>query len=59
MLREYAKKGCHVSVGRDWTLAELEAAVARGPLSAALVPDAIDQIQLEAWEKVVQVGGAK
>ena len=54
LLRDYAKRGCPVSVGRDWTLEELEAAVTRGPHSSALVPDAIAQIQLEAREKVAQ-----
>ena len=54
MLREYARRGCPVSVGRDWTLEELEAAVARGPHVSALEPDAIAQIQIEAREKVEQ-----
>ena len=48
LLRTYARKGCPVDVGRDWTLEELEAAVARGPHSLSL---AIDQIQKEAREK--------
>jgi len=54
LLCDYAKRGCPVSVGRDWTLEELEAAVTRGPHSSALVPDAIAQIQLKAREKVAQ-----
>ena len=54
MLREYAAKGCPVSVGRDWILEELEAAAERGPHKSALKPDAIAQIQVEAREKEAQ-----
>ena len=54
MLREYAEKGCPVSVGRDWTLDELSAAAERGPHRSALEPDAIAQIQVEAREKEAQ-----
>ena len=54
LLREYARQGCPVSVGRNWTAAELQAAVDRGPHASALKPDAIEQIQLEAREKVNQ-----
>ena len=43
-----------MDVGRDWTLAELEAAVAKGPHVSALAADAIDQIQVEAREKETQ-----
>ena len=46
MLREYAAKGCPVSVGRDWTLKELEAAAERGPHRSALEPDAIATVAL-------------
>lgn len=54
LLLEYARRGCPVDVGRDWTLEELEAAVERGPHASALAPDAIAQIQLEAREKEQQ-----
>jgi hypothetical protein len=54
LLREYAKLGCPVDVGRDWTVSELEAAVARGPHVSALEDDAIAQIQVEAREKEAQ-----
>ena len=54
LLRDYAREGCPVSVGRDWTLEELEAAVEKGPHVSALVPDAIDQMQIEAREKEQQ-----
>jgi len=47
LLRQYATHGCPVSVGRDWTLSELDAAVQRGPHISSLEPDAINQIQLE------------
>jgi hypothetical protein len=54
LLREYASTGCPVSLGRDWTLNKLEAAVARGPHVSALEDDAIAQIQIEAREKAEQ-----
>ena len=52
--KEYASKGCPVDVGRDWTLEEPEAAVEKAPHSSALEPDATEQIQIEAREKVKQ-----
>ena len=52
--KEYASQGCLVDVGRNWTLEELEAAVEKGPRSSALEPDAVEQIQIEAREKVKQ-----
>jgi len=54
LLKEYASQGCPVDVGRNWTLEELEAAVEKGPHSSSLEPDAIEQIQMEAKEKVKQ-----
>ena len=43
-----------MDVGEDWTLEQLEAAVARGPHVSARVPEAIEQIQVKAREKVAQ-----
>ena len=54
LLKEYASQGYAVNVGRNWTLEEREAAVEKGPHSSSLEPDAIDQIQMEAKEKVKQ-----
>ena len=54
LLKEYASQGCPVDVGRNWTAEELEAAVEKGPHSSSLEPDAIEQIQMEAREKVKQ-----
>ena len=54
LLREYARRGCPVDVGPEWTLEQLEAAVERGPHTSALEPDAIKQIQVEAREKAAQ-----
>ena len=51
LLRQYASRGCPVDVGRDWTLEELEAAVARGPHQSSREDDAIAQIQVEARQK--------
>ena len=51
LLREYATKGCPVDCGRDWTLAELESAIERGPHKGALDPLAIKYAQGEARAK--------
>jgi hypothetical protein len=51
LLREYATKGCPVDCGRDWTLAELESAIERGPHKGALDPLAIEYAQGEARAK--------
>ena len=32
ILREYAKKGYPIDIGKDWTLEQLEAAVIQGPM---------------------------
>ena len=36
LLLQYARVGCPVLVGRDWTPDEMEAAVTKGPHSSAL-----------------------
>ena len=51
LLKEYAQRGCPLSVGGNWTLEELKATVEKGPHVSALEPDAIDQMQVEAREK--------
>ena len=54
LLLQYARVGCLVSVGRDWTPNEMESAVVKGPHSLSLEDDAISQIQVEAREKFSQ-----
>ena len=54
LLEEYAGQGFPVDVGRDWTLKESEAVVEKGPNTSVLEPDAIEQMQIEAREKVKQ-----
>ena len=51
LLLQYAKVGCPVSVGKNWTVKEMQAAVDKGPHTSALVADAIAQIQIEARDK--------
>ena len=53
-MAEYARVGCPVSMGRDWTPAEMEAAAQRGPHVSSLEPDAIEQLQMEARDKEKQ-----
>ncbi len=54
ILKEYASRGCPVEVGRNWTMAELEAAVKRGPHVSAMKDDAIAKIQIEARQKAAR-----
>ncbi len=54
ILKEYASKGCPGEVGRNWTLAELEAAVKRGPHVYAMKDGAIAQMQIKAREKAAK-----
>ena len=57
-LLEYATKGYPSKTGPNWTMEQLEAAVARGPHESALVPDARYQHLKEVEEKVAK-GQAK
>ena len=52
LLLEYATKGCPVNTGKEWTLDQLEAAIARGPHSSALVLEAIEQHTAELQDKI-------
>lgn len=58
MLKKQATVGCPVNTGRDWTYAELQAAVKKGPHSSALDPNAIAQFKLGIADKVTS-GQAK
>ena len=51
LLLQYARVGCLVSVGHDWTPDEMESVVTKCPHSSALEYDAISKIQVEAREK--------
>ena len=53
-MAEYARIGCPITMGRDWTPAEMEVAAQRGPHVSSLEPDAIEQIQVEARDKEKQ-----
>lgn len=44
LLLEYATKGCPTRMGKDWSFADMEAAVLRGPHPSALQPDALAQL---------------
>ncbi len=54
LLRKYAAEGCPVNVGKDWTLDQLEAAIECRPHISVLIPNLIEQIQIEAREKAEQ-----
>jgi len=58
ILMQYAKLGCPVDCGPNWSLDHLQAAIHRGNHPSALMPDARDCLRAEALEKV-QTGLAK
>jgi hypothetical protein len=49
---EYATGGCPANTGKEWTKAQMWAAVERGPHVSALNPDAIKQLKTEIADKV-------
>lgn len=51
ILLQYAQEGCPVETGEPWTREMIEAAVMRGPHVSAMVPEAMNQLQLEVAEK--------
>ena len=53
MLKEWATMGCPEMMRRDWTLVEMEAAIAEGPHELALTPDALEYFQKEVAKKVM------
>jgi hypothetical protein len=53
-LQKYATRGCPVETGKQWTINEIEAAIARGPHPSALVPEAMLQLENEVKEKVAK-----
>jgi hypothetical protein len=44
LLLEYATKGCPTHTGKQWSIEEMEASIARGPHPLALQPDAVRQL---------------
>ena len=52
LLDEYATFGCPANTGKNWTLAELEAAIEVGSHVSAMVPEAMQQLQEEVTSKV-------
>ena len=52
LLKEYAVNGCPTNTGAPWTLEQVQAAIDRGPHVSALVPEAMQQLDMEVQEKV-------
>ena len=52
VLKEWAMYGCPAMTGSDWTMAEMGAAILRGPHESALSPEAIEHFATEVAEKV-------
>ena len=52
ILSDWAQFSCPTCTGRDWSLTEIEAAIARGPHQSALEPDALAHFEEEVTTKV-------
>jgi hypothetical protein len=52
LLEAYARLGCPTQTGKNWTIAQIQQAIDRGPHVSALEPEAIRQLHLEVAEKV-------
>ena len=52
LLLKYARNGCPVNVGRQWTKREIMTAAERGPHKSALEHDAIAMMHSEVEGKV-------
>ena len=51
-LLQYATDGCPVDCGKNWTMEEIEAAIAKGPSTTARSPEAAAACRAEAFQKV-------
>ena len=55
LLADWEKFGCPTQTGRDWSLADIQAAIDRGPHKSAIEPDAIANfVEKEVDDKVVK-----
>ena len=52
LLAEWEQMGCPTCTGRDWTTAEIQEAIDRGPHQSALEPDALRHFADEVKDKV-------
>ena len=52
LLKHYAVNGCPTDTGKPWTIEQIQAAIERGPHVSALVPAAMEQLDMEVQEKV-------
>ena len=50
-LLEYARGGCPVNTGNDWTEEMMEAMIEKGPHVSALAPEEVVQLWEEAEDK--------
>ena len=54
LLADWEQFGCPTKTGRDWTFAEIQAGIDRGPHKSALKPDAIKHFTEEVANKVAK-----
>jgi hypothetical protein len=52
ILTDWAQFGCPTNTGRDWTLADIQLAINRGPHKSALEPEALAHFAAEVRDKV-------
>ena len=53
-LLQYATNGCPLDCGLDWTLAQMEAAIEKGPHQSAQLPKASKALRTEALERIAE-----
>jgi len=52
ILKDWEQFGCPTATGKDWTTAQIQAAINRGPHKSALEPDALKHFAAEVADKV-------
>lgn len=54
ILKDWEQFGCPTATGKDWTTAQMQAAIDRGPHKSALEPDALKHFAAEVADKVAK-----
>ena len=53
-LLQYTTDGCSLDYGQDWTLAQMEAAIQKGPHQNAQLPEASKALRTKARERIAE-----
>jgi len=54
ILKDWEQFGCPTATGKDWTTAQIQAGIDRGPHKSALEPDALKHFAAEVADKVAK-----